>query len=73
MRFFYELKILRANDGAPNKKETLRWLRKEQDDLINYVKAHKKDASDLIKRIEQGFKVLQIRYKEVQNGNHTMA
>jgi len=74
-RIDYELKILRTNDGVLNKKEILRWLRKEQDDLISYVKAHNQNTAraDLIEKIEQGFKVLQIRYKEAQNGDHKMA
>ena len=37
-RINYELKIIRTKGEIIDKKEILRWLRKEQDDVINYVK-----------------------------------
>lgn len=37
-RINYELKILHLRDKAADKKKVMRWLRKEQDDLISYTK-----------------------------------
>lgn len=69
-RIDYELKILRAKGETKNKKEILRWLRKEKDDITNYVVEQAKDAAliQLCQKIEKAFQILQIRYMEVQNG-----
>lgn len=79
-RIDYELKILRAK-GKTSDKKIMRWLRKEQDDLMSYVvqqiKANsvglteegKIDSINHLKQeIEENFQVLQIRYKEASNG-----
>lgn len=80
-RIDYELKILRAKGKTSDKKKIMRWLRKEQDDLVSYVvqqietnsirlTEEEKTASisHLKQEIEENFQVLQIRYKEVSNG-----
>ncbi len=76
-RIDYELKILRQKGETSDKKKIMRWLRKEQDDLINYVeqqiKLHtpestKEEQEAAIKtisaEIKDNFQVLLIRYKE---------
>lgn len=76
-RIDYELKILRAKGETADKKRIMRWLRKEQDDLMSYVKSQiksclpeeeKEEQEFCVKRmtktIEKNFQILQIRYKE---------
>lgn len=80
-RIDYELKILRAKGSTSDKKKIMRWLRKEQDDLMSYVMQQIKNdpiglteeektdpINHLRQEIEENFQVLQIRYKEVPNG-----
>lgn len=70
-RIDHELKILRAKEKAVDKKLVLRWLRKEEDDLIRFVyKQAVNDAAitQLKQQIQENFQILQIRYKEVSNG-----
>ena len=72
-RINYELKIIRTKGEIIDKKEILRWLRKEQDDVINYVKKQSEqkqnEIDELCSKIERDFKILKIRYREVaQNG-----
>lgn len=80
-RIDYELKILRVKGRTVDKKAVLRWLRKEQDDLVSYVTKQIADngkidsakdgavsAKHFIEQIEERFQVLRIRYKEVPNG-----
>ena len=77
-RIDYELKMLRLKGEATKKKNIMRWLRKEQDDLINYVEQQLKshsagskrddqetDFKTIQKDIQDNFQVLLIRYKEV--------
>lgn len=77
-RIDYELKMLRIKGETTNKKNIMRWLRKEQDDLINYVEQQMKshsaeskrddqetDLKKIRKDIQDNFQVLLIRYKEV--------
>lgn len=77
-RIDYELKILRLKGETADKKKIMRWLRKEQDDLINYVEQQinlhasestKEEREATIKamstEIKKNFQVLLIRYKEV--------
>jgi len=77
-RIDYELKMLRLKGETVDKKKMMRWLRKEQDDLINYVeqqlKSHTqwstKEAQEAALKtigaeIHSKFQVLLIRYKEV--------
>ena len=68
-RIDYELKIER-NLGYKTRKDILRWLRKEEDDLIAYVSTMAKNehCDELLKQIIRDFKILQIRYKEVYDG-----
>ena len=74
----YELKILRLKGETADKKKIMRWLRKEQDDLTNYVEhqinlhasdSTKEEQEATIKtmstEIKKNFQVLLIRYKEV--------
>lgn len=69
-RVDHELKLLRAKGETQDKKAVLRWLRKEQDDLTSYVltRSEAKDAPKLLEKINEGFKILQIRYKEDPDG-----
>ena len=80
-RIDYELKIFCMKGETADKKKVIRWLRKERDDLVSYVKQQSKiqplgqtreeqelSAQKILKEIEEKFKVLLIRYKEVQNG-----
>lgn len=73
-RIDYELKILRLKGKTADKKRVMRWLRKEQDDLINYteqqISSHISELTDaeqekVIQTIKNNFSVLLIRYKEV--------
>lgn len=73
-RIDYELKILHLNGKTADKKRVMRWLRKEQDDLINYteqqISSHISELTDaeqekVIQTIKNNFSVLLIRYKEV--------
>ena len=73
-RIDYELKILRLKGKTADKKRVMRWLRKEQDDLINYteqqISSHTSELTDaeqekVIQTIKNNFSVLLIRYKEV--------
>ncbi len=77
-RIDYELKVLRLKGETADKKKIMRWLRKEQDDLINYVEQQislhtsettKEEKETSIKtistEIKKNFQVLLIRYKEV--------
>lgn len=77
-RIDYELKILRLKGETVDKKKIMRWLRKEEDDLINYVEQQinlhasgltKQEQETTIKamgtEIKKNFQVLLIRYKEV--------
>lgn len=76
-RIDYELKMLRLKGETTDKKKIMRWLRKEQDDLINYVeqqlgshtsRSTKEAQETAIKtisaEIHNKFQVLLIRYKE---------
>lgn len=69
-RIDYELKIIRKKDKITDKKEILRWLRKEQDDITNYVKQQSEQnrIDELCLKIERDFKILKIRYREAPNG-----
>lgn len=73
-RIDYELKILHLKGKTADKKRVMRWLRKEQDDLINYteqqISSHISELTDaeqekVIQTIKDNFSVLLIRYKEV--------
>lgn len=73
-RIDYELKILHLKGKTADKKRVMRWLRKEQDDLINYteqqISSHISELTDaeqekVIQTIKNNFSVLLIRYKEV--------
>lgn len=73
-RIDYELKILHLKGKTADKKRVMRWLRKEQDDLINYteqqISSHISGLTDaeqekVIQTIKNNFSVLLIRYKEV--------
>lgn len=73
-RIDYELKILHLKGKTADKKRVMRWLRKEQDDLINYteqqISSHISELTDaeqekVIQTIKNNFNVLLIRYKEV--------
>ena len=73
-RINYELKILRLKGEAADKKKVMRWLRKEQDDLINYtnqqINLHiseftTAEQEEIIQTIKSNFRVLLIRYMEV--------
>lgn len=84
-RIDYELKILRLKGETSDKKKIMRWLRKEKDDLMNYVEQQinlhateltKEESEAAIKvmstEIEKNFQVLLIRYKEVKHEQPTM-
>lgn len=73
-RIDYELKILHLKGKTADKKRVMRWLRKEQDDLISYteqqISSHISELTDaeqekVIQTIKNNFSVLLIRYKEV--------
>lgn len=73
-RIDYELKILHLKGKTADKKRVMRWLCKEQDDLINYteqqISSHISELTDaeqekVIQTIKNNFSVLLIRYKEV--------
>lgn len=73
-RIDYELKILHLKGKTADKKRVMRWLRKEQDDLINYteqqISSHISELTDaeqekVVQTIKNNFSVLLIRYKEV--------
>lgn len=73
-RIDYELKILHLKGKTADKKRVMRWLRKEQDDLINYteqqISSHISELTDaeqekVIQTIKNNFSVLLIRYKDV--------
>ena len=73
-RINYELKILRLKGEAADKTKVMRWLRKEQDDLINYtnqqINLHiseftTAEQEEIIQTIKSNFRVLLIRYMEV--------
>lgn len=73
-RIDYELKILHLKGKTADKKRVMRWLRKEQDDLINYteqqISSHISELTDaeqekVIQTIKNNFSVLLIRYEEV--------
>lgn len=73
-RIDYELKILHLKGKTADKKRVMRWLRKEQDDLINYteqqISSHISELTDaeqekVIQTIKNNFSVILIRYKEV--------
>ncbi|MEG1060361.1 MAG: FRG domain-containing protein [Oscillospiraceae bacterium] len=69
-RINYELKLCNAYMATSHKKETLRLLRKERADLRNYVRflsinnLSDEKRIELLKRIDRGFQILEIRYKE---------
>lgn len=80
-RIDYELKILRSKGETKDKKSVVRWLRKEQDDLIAYIRQQVESSFPELtnderaavvekfnSNVEKNFQVLQIRYKEAQNG-----
>lgn len=69
-RIDYELKISRIKGKTMDKKMIMRWLRKEQDDLMAYVlnQANPKEREVLDQLIKDNFKILQIRYKEAPDG-----
>lgn len=77
-RIDYELKMLRLKGETTDKKKIMRWLRKEEDDLINYVDQQIKSRTQwptkeeqtrafkiISAKIHEKFQVLLIRYKEV--------
>ena len=66
-RIDYELKILHLKGKTADKKRVMRWLRKEQDDLINYteqqISSHISELTDaeqekVIQTIKNNFSVL---------------
>lgn len=77
-RIDYELKIQCLKESAWNSKDILRWLRKEKDDIKNYIIVEAKKVKEqdkvqdiekkLCEKIEKDFQILQLRYMEVSNG-----
>lgn len=60
-RVDYELQMRRACGKAEEKKDVLRWLRKEEDDLTQYARFQKVDEAS-VKEISRNFEILRLRY-----------
>lgn len=68
-RIEHELKVAKAQGGALDKKEKLRWLRKEQDDITRYVLDNSSgdSAQAILRMVADNFKILRIAFKEVRD------
>ncbi len=68
-RIGHELKVADAQSVTLDKKEKLRWLRKEQDDITRYVLANTDEdsARAILQKVRDDFKLLRIAFKEVRD------
>lgn len=68
-RIDHELKVAKTLSTTMDKKDTLRRLRKEQDDITRYVLANtdEKTSQAIVQMVEDNFKMLRITFKEVRD------